>query len=609
MRFSEIFAASSVATLVAAHGLPGAPKVFGAPEIFGKHNSRTIPRRNLHRGSHGAHLSARQGGVDGRCGAVANGASCAAGYCCSGQGWCGQTEDHCEAPDCQFEFGPACDANTWPNGTWLGNEARPQLNANISYGGEGIFECVNPGDVAITYDDGPYIYTSGVIDLFEAYKMKATFFITGVNIAKGSIDDPSTPWPAMISRMLANGHQIASHTWSHQDLSAISHNARLDQMVKNEMAFRNIFGKWPTYMRPPYSSCSARSGCQADMKALGYVVSYFDLDTDDYNNVTPDLIQNAKNRFANAINPSNSTKDRFLAIAHDIHQQTAQNLTVYMLDRLVAKGYRGVTMGECLGDPKANWYRTGNGGPRPSTAVPVSTPTSTSTSTRTSTSTGPSVTPTGPPTTDGTCGSANGGTNCIGFKLGECCSQHGWCGSTTNHCNAECQPLFGNCKGGAGATTSAPTATPSVGVPTSDGTCGPANNGKTCTGWKSGECCSQFGWCGSTTDHCNAACQPLFGKCSGSSSVSSASAVSSAVVSGSPSAASTPVTSKVTSPATSSASATPSNVSKDGSCGAGNMQTCIGYGSQQCCRFDGKCGSNLLACGLGCQEKFGKCMF
>jgi hypothetical protein len=51
-------------------------------------------------------------------------------------------------------------------------------------------------------------------------------------------------------------------------------------MVRNEMAFSNILGKFPTYMRPPYSSCTAPSGCQKDLADLGYVVSYFDLDTD-----------------------------------------------------------------------------------------------------------------------------------------------------------------------------------------------------------------------------------------------------------------------------------------------------------------------------------------
>jgi peptidoglycan/xylan/chitin deacetylase (PgdA/CDA1 family) len=104
--------------------------------------------------------------------------------------------------------------------------------------------------------------------------------MTGINLYKGSIDDESTAWPALIRRMAAEGHQLASHTWSHQDLSAITKAQRHEQMVRLEMAMSNIIGKFPTYMRPPYSSCSAASGCQQDMADLGYHVSYFDLDTD-----------------------------------------------------------------------------------------------------------------------------------------------------------------------------------------------------------------------------------------------------------------------------------------------------------------------------------------
>lgn len=104
--------------------------------------------------------------------------------------------------------------------------------------------------------------------------------VTGINLYKGRIDDDSKPWPAMIRRMIAEGHQLASHTWSHQDLSAITKEQRYEQIVRLEMALTNIVGKFPTYMRPPYSSCSAASGCEQDMADLGMHISFFDLDSD-----------------------------------------------------------------------------------------------------------------------------------------------------------------------------------------------------------------------------------------------------------------------------------------------------------------------------------------
>jgi hypothetical protein len=241
-----------------------------------------------------AHLDTRQqGGTDGRCGPDGDGASCADGFCCSDsvsvslafeghwglkaiKGWCGNTSEMCAAPQCQIDFGPGCDAHKVPSGDSTREIPRPHLG-DIPYGGEGVRSCVEPGTLAITYDDGPYIYTNDILDQFASYGMRATFFITGNNLGKGAIDDSSTPWPAVIRRMTSEGHQVASHTWSHQDLSVITPQQRLNELIYNEMAFRNVIGAFPTYMRPPYLSCS--EACQQDLSDLGYVIVYPDLDT------------------------------------------------------------------------------------------------------------------------------------------------------------------------------------------------------------------------------------------------------------------------------------------------------------------------------------------
>ncbi|KAI1254824.1 hypothetical protein MGN70_002884 [Eutypa lata] len=298
---------------------------------------------------------------EGRCGPNFGNALCSATECCSAAGYCGTTDEHCKAPDCLFEFGPACDANKVPGGTNTSAIARPPLG-RVLVGGEGIYPCETPGDVALTYDDGPGDFTADMLDLLAEYDAKVTFFVTGVNNNKGQIDDPSTPWPAIIRRMYTDGHQIASHTWSHADLSAITPAQRRNEMVKNEMALRNVLpgGRIPTYMRPPYSSCTAASGCQADLAGLRYHVVYFDLDTTDYLHTGAGEIQAAIDAFdAFFAGRSAGGGDNALAIAHDIHEQTATTLTRHMLRSLRDDGYRMVTVGECLGDPSENWYRQG----------------------------------------------------------------------------------------------------------------------------------------------------------------------------------------------------------------------------------------------------------
>lgn len=317
------------------------------------------------------------------CGPQGGNAVCAAGLCCSASGFCGTGINYCTDPDCQFNFG-TCDSNTTPAGASTINDPRPVLGG-VTYTDD-IFDCIQANTVALTFDDGPYQYTDQLLNILKQYNFKATFFITGNNLHKGAID-VTTPYPTIIKRMIAEGHQVASHTWSHYDLSLLTTAQRVQQMVKNERAIANIIGRYPTYMRPPYSSCSQESGCWNDMATLGYHRTYFDLDTQDYLNQSPQTIQNSKDIVSSALRNAAQGTD-FLSIQHDIGQQSVANFSSYYFDLINTKGWRGVTVGECLGDSEVNWYRipgtgqgTTGGNSAAVSAVSISTLASTTTST------------------------------------------------------------------------------------------------------------------------------------------------------------------------------------------------------------------------------------
>ncbi len=243
--------------------------------------------------------------------------------------------------------------------------------------------------------------------------------------------------------MHAEGHQIASHTWSHQNASQLTSTQFTNQMVWNEIALNSILGFFPAYMRPPFSICE--KNCQSILSTLGYHVIYFDLDTEGYLMDDPTLIQTSKDIWDAAIEGTNPAKKSFLQIEHDIHYQTVYNLTDYILTSLFANGYKAVTVGECLGDPVSNWYRAGPGGSVVTSTSTTSKATSTSkTSTsKTSTSVAPTRTST---STDGTCGN---GVTCTGTRWGTCCSSDGYCGVGSDYCSISggCQPAWGKCDG------------------------------------------------------------------------------------------------------------------------------------------------------------------
>ncbi|WVZ78403.1 hypothetical protein U9M48_026116 [Paspalum notatum var. saurae] len=101
------------------------------------------------------------------------------------------------------------------------------------------------------------------------------------------------------------------------------------------------------------------------------------------------------------------------------------------------------------------------------------------------------------------CGSQAGGALCPNNL---CCSQWGWCGSTTSYCGTGCQS---QCNGGGGVGSPPPPPPPSPPPPAaSGGQCGSQAGGALCP---NGLCCSQWGYCGSTADYCGTGCQSQCG--------------------------------------------------------------------------------------------------
>ncbi|KAJ6095989.1 hypothetical protein N7486_006735 [Penicillium sp. IBT 16267x] len=356
--------------------------------------------------------------LDYRCGEKYG--KCPSGTCCSGAGFCGTTKAHCRSPECKIDYGK-CDAHKTPKGPPTKDILRPKIGV-VPYGPQLIRSCSVPGTVALTFDDGPSRYTGDLLELLDRYEAPATFFVTGINNGKGAIDDPELPWASLIERMVLGGHQIASHTWSHEDLSKITPTQRVDQMVKNEAALRNIMGSFPTYMRPPYSSCVEGSGCLEDLGRMGYHIVLYDVDTDDYKNDNPGLIQKSKDMFDKALASGNPASHSWLIIAHDAHEQTVHNLTEHMLQTMARLGYRPVTVGECLRDPREMWYRKDSRwtGHIQKTTKMVHQQVS----------------------VDGTCGR---NYTCSGSSFGLCCGQWNVCGNSSSHCGHGCQKRAGYC--------------------------------------------------------------------------------------------------------------------------------------------------------------------
>lgn len=64
-----------------------------------------------------------------------------------------------------------------------------------------------PGEVVLTFDDGPVPWvTQPILDTLDQFCTKATFF---------SVGDMALSYPDMTKEVLARGHTLGTHTWSH----------------------------------------------------------------------------------------------------------------------------------------------------------------------------------------------------------------------------------------------------------------------------------------------------------------------------------------------------------------------------------------------------------
>ncbi|KAJ7732442.1 hypothetical protein B0H16DRAFT_1581465 [Mycena metata] len=274
--------------------------------------------------------------------------------------------------------------------------------------------CSNANDIALTFDDGPYIYLRTISDHFTAAGAKATFFMNGNNF--DCIYDADRI--SDVKYAYAAGHQISSHTWAHADLTTLSTAQIQDAMFRMEEAFSRIIGIKPAFMRPPYGNYN--SNIQSIAAARGQSLALWDWDTGDADGNTTAQSEALYNDVVNA------KVRNALILEHETEESTADTLVPFAIQLFQSKGYNLVSMAQCLGvDPyqavgvpqqqSAAW--TCNGSPDPGqgcggsivceTGTPVfssttpsgptSTPMSMSTSTpsSTSTSSSPSSTPSG----------------------------------------------------------------------------------------------------------------------------------------------------------------------------------------------------------------------
>lgn len=99
--------------------------------------------------------------------------------------------------------------------------------------------------VALTFDDGPSVFTKQILAILSRNHVKATFFIIGKN-AKET--------PDLVYQIHQQGHLIANHSWNHSDLALIASTTQFwqHQIQPTNAVISKITGTQPSLYRPPF---------------------------------------------------------------------------------------------------------------------------------------------------------------------------------------------------------------------------------------------------------------------------------------------------------------------------------------------------------------------
>jgi peptidoglycan/xylan/chitin deacetylase (PgdA/CDA1 family) len=184
--------------------------------------------------------------------------------------------------------------------------------------------------IAMTFDDGPHAtLTPKLLDILAARHMKVTFFVLGECVQEN---------PEVLRRAAREGHEIASHSWSHPNLGKMSDDAVRSQLQRTDDIIRTTVGARPTLFRPPYGSITAHQKRWIHDQ-FGYRIILWDVDPLDWKRPGPAVV---RSRILKETHPGS------IILSHDIHPPTIEAMPS-TFDELIAKGFKFVTVSELLG--------------------------------------------------------------------------------------------------------------------------------------------------------------------------------------------------------------------------------------------------------------------
>lgn len=181
--------------------------------------------------------------------------------------------------------------------------------------------------VALTFDDGPSIYTKDILKTLKKYHARATFFIVGERVSS---------YASTIKKASKLGCEIGSHSYSHANLGTASTSTIKKELNNTEEKVKDVLGFYTPLMRPPYGSIGDKL-----RKQVGKPMILWSIDTLDWK---------TRNASSTESKIMSTIKDGDIVLMHDLYSQS-RDAANKVIPKLIKKGYQLVTVSEMA------WYK------------------------------------------------------------------------------------------------------------------------------------------------------------------------------------------------------------------------------------------------------------
>lgn len=225
--------------------------------------------------------------------------------------------------------GPAAVKSTCTNPHALGVSRTVEINTT---GGPGFgmsqyreYDFLRQGEVVLTFDDGPWpVTTPAVLAALNVECLKATSFPIGKH---------ATWHPEILKQVVAQGHTVGSHTWSHQNLAHKSLLEAKDEIEKGISAVTMMAGApiAPFFRFPQLRQTTELKAYLAERNVAAFSI---DIDSEDFKIKKPETL------VASVMTKLKKT-GKGIILMHDLHKWTAAALPD-LLAELKAGGYKVV---------------------------------------------------------------------------------------------------------------------------------------------------------------------------------------------------------------------------------------------------------------------------